>query len=339
MREELITSGRMNPNIDPVLHIWHWHIPFYLFVGGLAAGLLFFAAYYVITGKDKNFLTAVKIGPIIALFAIVLGLIALVLDLKHPAYFWQLYTTIRLESPMSWGAWTLLIVFFINVIWIFTYLKELFPNFNLKKKFFRKIFLLLIKEKDTGEKLNWEWKYKFFSNFENYSARNRKAWAWVLIIFALILGVYTGILLSAFNARPLWNTSLLGPLFLTSGLSTGAALLMILSKTHDEKITFSRIDLMLIAIEIFFIIHLFMGFLAGPEVQAEAAAYFLGGDFTVSFWVNVVILGLIIPAILESLELLKFKIPVIVPGLLILYGGFMFRFIMVEAGQVIRYLY
>ena len=70
MREELITSGRMNPNIDPVLHVWHWHIPLYLFLGGLAAGLLFFAAYKVITGKEKQFPTAVKFGPVIALIAI-----------------------------------------------------------------------------------------------------------------------------------------------------------------------------------------------------------------------------------------------------------------------------
>ena len=36
MREEIITSGRLNPNIDPYLQIWHWHIPLYLFLGGLA---------------------------------------------------------------------------------------------------------------------------------------------------------------------------------------------------------------------------------------------------------------------------------------------------------------
>jgi protein NrfD len=339
MREELITSGRMNPNIDPVLNIWHWHIPFYLFVGGLAAGLLFFAAYFIISDKDKTYPTAVKIGPIIALSAIVLGLIALVMDLKHPAYFWKLYTTIRFESPMSWGAWTLLIVFFINVVWIFSYMKEIFPGFKAKKKFFRKFFHVFIKEAEPVEQLNWQWKKNWMVKFETYTIKKRKAWAWVMIIFALILGVYTGILLSAFNARPLWNTSLLGPLFLTSGLSTAAALLMMLSKTHFEKVSFSRIDLMLIAIEMFFIVHLFMGFLAGPEVQADAASYFLGGDFTVTFWLNVVIIGLIIPAILEALELLKFKLPVIIPGILILYGGLMFRFIMVDAGQVIRYLY
>ena len=145
--------------------------------------------------------------------------------------------------------------------------------------------------------------------------------------------------MSAFNARPLWNTAILGPLFLTSGLSTGAALLMILSKTKFEKHTFSRIDILLIVIELFFIIHMFMGFLAGSQVKAEAAHYFLGGEFTVVFWINVVIIGLIIPAILEVLELLKFKIPVIVPGLLIIWGGLMFRFIMVDAGQITRFLY
>ncbi len=84
---------------------------------------------------------------------------------------------------------------------------------------------------------------------------------------------------------------------------------------------------------------MFMGFLAGSQVKAEAAHYFLGGEFTVVFWINVVIIGLIIPAILEVLELFKFKIPVIIPGLLILWGGLMFRFIMVDAGQITRFLY
>lgn len=96
---------------------------------------------------------------------------------------------------------------------------------------------------------------------------------------------------------------------------------------------------MLIIIELFFITHMFMGYLAGSEVKAEAAHYFLGGEFTVTFWINVIILGLVIPLILETMELLHVKIPIIVPGLLILWGGMMFRFIMVDAGQVIRYLY
>jgi len=101
----------------------------------------------------------------------------------------------------------------------------------------------------------------------------------------------------------------------------------------------SRIDLLLIGIELFFIIHLFMGFLASSAVQINAAELFLGGQFTVSFWVFVIILGLIFPAVLEILEMRGVHIPIVIPVVLILFGGLMFRFIMVEAGQITRFLY
>jgi protein NrfD len=313
MKEELIISGRMNPNIDPVLHIWHWHIPVYLFLGGLAAGILFFAALYTILGKEKEMPTAVKWATFFVPPALVLGLLALFFDLKHQLYFWQLYTTVRIESPMSWGAWVLLVITPLSMVWAASYIKEAIPN--------------------------WQWRFRILDQAEALVIKYRKALAWAMMALAVILGIYTGILLSAFNARPLWNTSLLGPLFLVSGMSTGAAVIMWMSKSHVERRVMSTIDLVLIIVELFFIIHLFMGFLASTSVQIEAAELFLGGPFTVSFWVFVVILGLIFPAVLEILELRGYKIPVAVPALLILFGGLVFRFIMVEAGQITRYLY
>jgi protein NrfD len=87
MREEILVSGRQNPLIDPVLHIWHWQIPLYLFLGGLAAGILFFAALYKIMGKEDKYPTAVKIAPLIVPVLLVLGLFALFLDLKHKPFF------------------------------------------------------------------------------------------------------------------------------------------------------------------------------------------------------------------------------------------------------------
>ncbi len=62
MREELFASGRNIPNIDPYLHIWHWQIPLYLFLGGLAAGILFFAGYYTVTGKADKMQADCKMG-------------------------------------------------------------------------------------------------------------------------------------------------------------------------------------------------------------------------------------------------------------------------------------
>jgi len=313
MKEELFISGRDIPYIDPYLNIWHWEIPVYLFLGGLAAGIMFFAGYFTIMHKEKEMQATVKFAPMLVPFALVLGLIALFLDLKHQLYFWRLYTTIRFESPMSWGAWTLMLVTPLSFIWAASYMKDVFPK--------------------------WDWKFKFLDQIIDFIIEYRKTMAWAMMILAVILGVYTGILLSAFNARPLWNTSILGVLFLVSGMSTGLAAIIWMSKSKYERKVLSRLDLIFIAVELFLIIHLFMGFLAASEVQIEAAQLFLGGEFTVIFWVFVIILGLIFPAILEILELRGFHIPIWIPSLLILIGGLVFRYVMVEAGQITRYLY
>lgn len=313
MREEVIVSGRMNNFIDPQLHIWHWQIPLYLFLGGLAAGIMFFAALYFILNKEEEYPTAVKKAIIIVPVALVLGLFALFLDLKHKPYFWQLYTTIKLQSPMSWGAWVLMVTTPLSIIWAALNIKSVFPR--------------------------WDWKYQIFYFLEDFLTKYKLHIAWAMLISSLVLGLYTGILFSAFNARPLWNTSILGPLFLTSGLSTGAAAIMLMSRIKSEKLLFARIDLILIGIELFLIVHMFMGFMASTQVQQDAAALFLGGQYTAIFWVFVVGLGLVIPAILEILELKKYHIPTVVPAVLVLTGGLLMRFILAYAGQVSRWLY
>lgn len=313
MREEIITSGRMNPNIDPHLEIWHWHIPLYLFLGGLAAGILFFAALWVVLGKEDQYKGAVRRAPIIVPFLLAIGLLALFLDLKHKPYFWQLYTTIRLQSPMSWGAWTLMAITPLSIAWVAIHIKEWFPN--------------------------WDWKYDIVKELEKFLSRNKIYMAWAMLFLATILGIYTGILFSAFNARPLWNTSILGPLFLASGLSAGAATIILFSKTHEERVTMAKLDVMLIGIELFLIIHMFMGFLASTQVQIEAANMFLGGPYTAPFWIFVVFIGMLLPAVLEFLELKHYKIPVVIPVVLVLFGSLMLRFVFAYAGQMSRWLY
>jgi formate-dependent nitrite reductase membrane component NrfD len=200
-----------------------------------------------------------------------------------------------------------------SIVWVASYMKEMIPG--------------------------WDWKWDILNKFEAWVIKYRVPFAWVMMVLSVILGVYTGILLSAFNARPLWNSSILGPLFLTSGLSTGLATIIWLSKDKNERKVLTRIDLILVIVELFLIIHLFMGFLAGSAVKTEAASLFLGGEFTVTFWVFVVILGLAFPIVLEAFELRGYHVPKWLPPFLILFGGLVFRFVMVEAGQITRFLY
>jgi formate-dependent nitrite reductase membrane component NrfD len=313
MQEEIFISGRDIPKIDPYLEIWHFPISLYLFLGGMAAGIIFFASLFTILRREKEVQTAIKPAMIIVLFALSIGLLALFYDLTHKLYVWRLYTTVRIESPMSWGAWVLLFVTLGSFLWVFSYFTELFPKVQIKIAWLKRL--------------------------ERFLIENRRILAMVLLPLSVILGIYTGILLSAFNARPLWNNSILGPLFLVSGLSTGAACIMLFSRDHFEQKLFGKIDLALIFVELALIVHMLMGMYAGSAVQLEALDILIGGEYTVMFFVFVIILGLIFPALLEGIELVGYKVPVAIPALLILIGGLIFRMVMIEAGQITRYLY
>jgi protein NrfD len=313
MNEIEITSGRMNPHIDPYLAVWGWEIPLYLFIGGLVAGILFFSTLFYIRGKSEEYSTTVKKVSLLTGPLLVLGLGALFLDLSHKLYVWRFYTTIRWESPMSWGSWTLLVITPLSFLWSMIWIEDIWPSFK--------------------------WPLPFLAKFIDVSKKYKTQIAWSLLIGSIILGMYTGILLSAFNARPFWNSAIMGPLFLVSGLSSGAASIIILSKSKEEKKLFSKIDIALIGLELFLIIHLFMGFLASTQVHIDAAGLFLGGEYTAAFWVLVVGLGLILPLSIETLELKGYHVPAIIPALLVLVGGLILRFIVVDAGQTSRWLY
>ncbi|MCJ7821040.1 MAG: polysulfide reductase NrfD [Bacteroidales bacterium] len=313
MNEELIISGRNNLLIDPHLHIWHWPIALDLFLGGLSAGILFFAALFYILGKENKYPAAVRIVPLFVPVLLIVCFTALFYDLRHKAFFWQLYTTVKLQSPMSWGAWTLTMTFIGSVVWAVLHIRDQFPRFNLK--------------------------YKWLKDTETFLAGNKLTIAWCLIFLSVALGVYTGILLSAFNARPLWNTAVLGPLFLTSGLAAGAASVLQFARSPEESNLFKKLTVILLGVELFLIIHMFMGFLAGTQVQIEAAELFLGGQYTMVFWIFIVFLGIIMPGVLSIMNLRGVNIPTVIPVVLILLGGFLFRFVFVYAGQLSRWLY
>lgn len=326
MEEYILNTSREIHGLYPHVHVWGFPISAYLFLGGLAAGILLFATIYYLNGKEEDMPFTVKIAPIFTFGLVMVGLMLLLYDLHHVLYAWQLFTTFRIESPMSWGAWTLVAVSFFSLLWPLSYIDDI--EAYLHERGWRRLdgitkFIRIIEHK-------WVIPRFVILMFRKY----RKIAAYFMLFFSVILGIYTGILLSAFNAHPLWNNAILGPLFLTSGVSTGSAFVMWLSNNHKERKLMSTIDMVLIAIELFFIVHMIMGMQAGPEAAKQAAHLFLGGEFTVIFWIVFVGFGLVLPFILEAMELKGFKIHPALPALLVLLGGLLFRIIMVQAGQM-----
>ncbi len=331
MYERIMASGRDIEGLYPHVDVWGFGIPLYLFIGGLAAGILIFASYFYLKGKDKQMPATVKISTLLPPVIIVIGLLFLIGDLRHKLYFWRLMTTFQYDSPMSWGAWILTIELFAAILWPLTFIDDIIEYFEQHNR--KKWVKWMTKTKDLL------YKVPLLVKVVEYLTKKRKAFAYFLFFMSIGLGIYTGILLSSMNARPLWNTPILGLLFLTSGVSTGAAFIMWISSDHEEKKLFSKIDLTLIGTEILLIFLMFLGMSWGPDIMQRTAEMFFGGQFTAVFWGVFFIMGLVLPAVLESMELWGYNVPVAVPSFLILMGGLIFRIIMVSAGQISAYTF
>jgi len=311
MKEELLVTARTNAMIDPSLHIWTWEVAMYLFLGGLTAGIMVFAALMTVLNKDEEAPFATNRLALFAPIVLSLGMTTLFLDLEHKLFVFRFYTSFQITSPMSWGAWILIFIYPISVLQILSTLRNGYGSLaEYVDRFAIGRWLL-----DKSEQL-------------------RRDIAMVAIPFAVALGIYTGILLSAFGARPFWNSGVLGPLFLISGLSTAAALVALIAREHAEKALFTRIDLVLIITEIMLVALFLINLATGSGQQIEALQLVMGGPYTLVFWTLFIGVGLLIPLLLEILEIsgINKSLAILAP-VLVLIGGFALRQIVLDAGQ------
>jgi len=312
MDEIEITSGKINHLIDPSLHIWGWEIPVYLFLGGMVAGIVTLSALMVLLGK-KEMITTVSRIPVLAPILLSIGMLALLLDLENKLRVYQMYLTFRPGAPMSWGAWILIIFYPVNLLFILNQFRNGFPQI------YNQFIVTRIPKIE-----------QLLDGLAKYS----KPIAWINLFVGIFIGIYTGILLGAFAARPFWNSAILGPLFLVSGLSTAAALIVVLSKEKKEIALFQKVDLGLIFTEIVFLLLLIIELTTGPQITQQAVKLILGGELTAFFWIFVIGIGLTIPAILEIYEIKGRHIPTFLSPTFVLLGGILLRVVIVQAGQL-----
>lgn len=312
MRE--IVSTRLNPLVDPSLHLWGWEVGVYLFAGGLVAGFMVVAGYLLFRGahRDAERRSSLRWIPGAAIAVLTLGMFALFLDLEYKLHVFRFYTAFEISSPMSWGSWILVLVY-----------PVLFATMLLHPP---------------------QWLAARFRFVERRRAcllsheRRVRALAWWNIGLGIALGTYTGILLGALGARPFWNSSFLGILFLVSGVSTALAVVHLATRNAGERELAMRADAALIAVELLLLVLFLIGLSTSTDVHRDALALVMGGPFTASFWVLVVVLGLLVPLLIYSLVIAKKSRHLAVAPLLVLAGGLVLRFVFVAAGQASTWL-
>ena len=309
----------------------NWGLPviWYLFLAGVGAGALTTSASVLLRGGGGGFagshVEIARYGAFLAPLPLIVGCFMLIFELGsfetgHLFRWLNLYKVINL-SPMSIGTWLLTSFIGVSVVYAYTFV----PNAPF-----------------LGER----------------QIPLRKMLAWVAIPLGIATAVYTGILLGAMPARPFWNSPILALLFLMSSISTGVALILLMravlhrapaeedKQAHEESsYLLTATDILLIGFELM-VIFLFIMYahLTIGNVKEAVSVILPGGDLAPLFWFGVVLIGLLIPALIELYYVVPklvyhrdFTAPravdIAVSGAVLL-GGFLLRYVVVVAGQI-----
>lgn len=311
-----LTSTRSNGLIDPGLHIWHGEVAGYLFLGGVVAGVMVLMGLSLLARKGERPSRHLALLPWSVPILLSVGMLFLWMDLANRFNAFRFYLVFRPTSPMSWGAWILLAVYpaSLALAWKTT------PA-EMKGKAFRWL---------QGR---WSGGATMLRATDDWIDAHVSAVGTANVLAGAALGVYTGMLLGTMASRPLWNSAILGPLFLTSGLSTGAAYMLLYRLDDVERVLLARVDMGLIVAELALIGVWLVGLVSGGGAHREAAHAVLGGSYTAAFWALVVAFGLLGPLLGEWMERRGGHVPGRLAAVMVLAGGLALRWIIVYAGQ------
>ena len=312
----------------------------YLFLAGVSAGAFAISSFATYIG-GPHFRRVARIGALVAPWPVMAGVGLLVLDLGRPLAFWHLFMTVQFTSPMSIGTWLLTGFVLLSLVYAALWLPAPFDRLLRVPTRLRNVLHCSRWMPLSSQAIH----------------RGRALVAAVGFPMSLGIGIYTGILLGALPSRPLWNTPMLAQLFLFSAMSSGTATVLLITALlgtrqetgfEEERRLLVSADLVLIVLEIFMLIPFLLHHALSTWSSATSIELILGGEYTLWFWVGVILLGILLPLVIEAYELF----PVVLKkggarhslalsaasGLLVLIGGFLLRFVFVYAGQVSHFL-
>lgn len=304
--------------------VWDSTIAIYLFLLGVASGTTLLAVLYKrrhpsISPYDSRIIMGTAF---IAPLSVIVGLLLLIFHLTKPWTFWYLMFNYQFNSVMSMGVLMFQVYMAVIFLWIAVVFRDWIAKIitqRIPRAYFVITFIDFAK--------------KFTNGIELF-----------LLFLALVLGAYTGFLLSALISYPMLNNPLLPILFVVSGLSSGIATLVIavlLSKknaTSTGELHFlHQFELPTVSAEIVLIFSFFVGLYFGGGQKSLSAAQALSGFWGNVFWIGVVVIGILFPLCANQLagqKLRHQKAFMLLISCATLVGVLCLRYFILYAGQL-----
>ena len=303
--------------------VWDWPIAIYLFLLGISAGATSLSVLLRRKGAGSES-GIIKATALLAPLCVMLGLLILIFHLARPWTFWKLMFHYQFDSVMSMGV----MLFQLYMAVLFAWLGVVFRAEieALRSRLFKQ-------------------KFAFVDGLIGLLARVERLLAPLLLLLAVLLGAYTGFLLSALKTYPLLNNPVLPVLFLVSGIGSGIAATILLAVTlfkedhHSVGVHFvHRFERPLLAVEILLLICFFTGlYFGGGQKEVAMWAAIGGGFWSQVFWVGVVGIGMLLPQLLGLLTpapLRERRGHLVLVCSLTLLGVLLLRYFVLYAGQM-----
>jgi len=284
---------------------WGLWVVFYIFFIGLSAGS-FLLSTMIYVFKMHALEKVGRLSLLSALFALIAGLMFVLIDLGHPGRFWYTLVHRNMSSVLEWEIhfYLLYIILVLGELWLvmrddLSILAE--GTQGVRKKLGRLLALGYRMAKDEAGR----------------TKQKETAERWVKILgiigIPMALGVHggTGSIFAVTIAKPYWNNSIVPIIFIVSALVSGSALVSFLyaffGKAEREKpeivkslsnmlILFIGIDLILVLAE--FLIGLY-GMVPDDAMALKAV---VAGQYGVFFWGGQIGLAAILPITLIVLS-------------------------------------
>ncbi|MBE5202460.1 cytochrome c nitrite reductase subunit NrfD [Pectobacterium quasiaquaticum] len=307
--------------------VWDWPIAVYLLLVGISAGMVSLSMLlrHYVPSEYRGSNLVIKTTAIVAPLAVILGLGILIFHLTKPFTFWYLMVFYNPTSIMSLGVMLFQVYFVVMLLWLITLyhdtwltqLETVWHRPALATRA-RQLTAVIVKQAAVIENL--------------------------LLVLAVLLGCYTGFLLSALKSFPLLNNPVLPVLFLVSGTTSGIAVMLLASawgrntSGHSRSLHFiHRVETPVVYAELFLLFAFFIGLLLGGGQKVVAAQTALSGFWGGVFWIGIIGIGIVIPAIANRVRKPSShsgKGQVITLAVMSLFGVFLLRLFVLYAGQM-----